>query len=435
MNGDDRLEQDVRQTLEGMAREPAPERLVARVAEIPNREPATRAGAVGGGSPARRFGSVFGLLAAGVAIVVVAIVARPAAIAPGVGASPSPAARSLPAATSSAPQGAAVPAGFEPRSATFVSSSRGWVLGGVPCAAGRCPAIVRTDDGGATWVATGAPPTKLTERGGLVGDGISILRFADASHGWAFGPELWTTHDGGASWARTTVPGLPKEASVAALEVAAGTAHAVAYDGQQDWRIATTAVGSDEWKLTGVHFLVGAGPVPEAQLVLAGPAGWILTNDRTVNAGARLTAGTWESWKPPCLDVQGPAVLAASSASEVAAVCDVGLMSNPTGEHLFVSHDGGRSFTEIGPRLPTNGLSAVAAPDPSTIVVAAGSELVVSEDGGRTWASSGRTGNLGVRELGFTTKTQGFVIAGDESGTGAMFMSRDAGRTWVRVGF
>src|SRR5258708_32786385 len=51
----------------------------------------------------------------------------------------------------------AVPAGFVPLSFTAISESDYWVLGSVPCTGGRCTAIARTTDGGATFSGIHAP--------------------------------------------------------------------------------------------------------------------------------------------------------------------------------------------------------------------------------------------------------------------------------------
>jgi photosystem II stability/assembly factor-like uncharacterized protein len=276
-------------------------------------------------------------------------------------------------------------------------------------------------------------------QGDLTGSGISALRFANPSTGWAFGPELWATHDGGTTWARITIPGLPAAGRIAALETARGTVHAVAYDGETNFRIATSAIAADDWHLSNLQLPVGAGPVPQIQLVLAGDAGWVLQNDRAVVNGARLVGGTWQSWNPPCVDLAGPAVLAASSATHLIAVCDEGLWSTPTGEHLWSSTDGGVTFARVGGRLPINSVSAVATPDGSTIVVggskSSGESLMTSIDGGRTWTSTLNAGMVQFAQLGFTTKTQGLVITSDTAGAGRMLMTHDGGRTWSRVRF
>jgi hypothetical protein len=267
--------------------------------------------------------------------------------------------------------------------------------------------------------------------------GISGLRFADARNGWAFGPDLWATHDGGATWARLTIPGLPADAAIFALASAHGTVHAVVLDGQ-DYRVASSPVGADDFRLSAARVPVGGGPVPLVQLVLSGAAGWLIENDRIVVGGARLVNGAWATWQPPCADVVGPAFLAASSPTDLAAACDVGLLGTPTGDHLYVSHDGGSTFVELGAAVPLPAPAQVASASPSVIVVggrdATGAVLVATFDGGRTWAIVARLGAVTISDLGFTTAAQGVVITAPADGPARLLMTRDGGHTWRAVG-
>ena len=235
MNSDDQFDREVKATLERMAGEPAPDRLVARVGAIPSETPAAPTPVRRAGPPLRNVVSGLAAIAAVVALAVAAIVLRPAVL-PQTG-DTSPLA-STPTLPSSAPTpvpsnliatlsptaaptnslaptptltpttqplaGAPVPAGFRPMSVTFVSTQQGWVLGSAPCATGRCPAIARTIDGGKTWTTIDAPKTTIGSEPGVdvSGKGITGIRFADLRDGWAFGPELWATHDGGKTWKR-----------------------------------------------------------------------------------------------------------------------------------------------------------------------------------------------------------------------------------------
>jgi photosystem II stability/assembly factor-like uncharacterized protein len=450
MNSDESFDREVRTTLEGLASEPAPDRLVARVAAIPAEEPAPSAPGARVGPSSRGLISGFAAIAAVVALAVAAIMLRPAAVGE-VGGSPSgtiapslsapstvtpsgsPVAQASPTASASAVAGAPVPAGFRPMSVTFISAEEGWVLGSALCAAGRCPAIARTIDGGRTWTSIPAPATKIGEQPAVdvSGAGVTGLRFADALDGWAFGPELWATHDGGTTWTKLEPV---QHGAVVALESAHGTVHAVAYDGEQQYRIASSPVGADQWVMSSVDVPVGAGPVPTIQLVLSGAAGWVLENDRVVAFGAQLVGGSWRTWEPVCKDVVGPAYIAASSASQVVAACDVGVWSTPKGVHLYVSHDGGATFAEKGSVAPVglNVVAGIATPVVSTIVLA-GADLVGSFDGGRTWQTVARPGAVSFNDLGFTTPAQGVVITTAEGGASKLYMTRDGGRTWSAV--
>ena len=350
-----------------------------------------------------------------------------------------PVASSQPSAqpSASATPGASTPGvAFSPVSVTFVSVDDGWALGPGTCPSGPCAAIARTLDGGRTWGLVPAPGAPIGPGMDPATGSVSGLRFADTRDGWAFGPGLWTTHDGGATWARSRIPGLPADAVIMALASSNGTVHVAVLDGT-DVRVASSPVGTDEFRLSPVRVPVGAGPVPAVQLVLSGPAGWLVENDRTVIGGARLVGGAWVAWQPPCTDVTGPAFLAASSPTELAAACDVGLWGNPGGDHLFLSRDGGSSFVEAATEVPVTMAARITSPSPSVIVVggsdATGAILVGTYDGGRTWSVVAPLGAVSIADLGFTTTSQGVVVTAPADGPASLLMTRDGGQTWRPV--
>lgn len=341
------------------------------------------------------------------------------------------------AAQMAGPAGGPVPRGFQPASATFVSATDGWVLGTAPCTSPPCTSVLRTRDGGATWVGIAAPPAPLTN--GTTA-GVAHMRFADPFDGWAYGATdvgsvLYATHDGAASWHAVT---LPVAGQLSALESAAGTVHAVVISSSGPVRILSAPAHTDDWTVSPTTLQAGAGPVPHAQLVLNGSSGWVVEVDRTVVGGARLSNGVWTAWKPPCTDVQGPAVLAASSPLQLVATCQVGLWSTPQGEHLFTSHDGGATFAEsTGPADPTDGSVAIATPAPG-VVVAGAASLVATFDGGASWRTvydGGGSGGRTAVEVGFTTPTHGIAVLGDPSHHSTLVRSSDGGHTWEPVTF
>ena len=478
-DGHDPFEDELRRTLTREAVEPAPERLVARVAAVPR---TVRPGRTGFGRAGARIGEwlgggerlhlPLGLAAAAVLVLVagVTILQRPTAGPSGGGSSPtggvapsatavetsapSPTGNSAASASASPPAGPAggpVPAGFQPVSVSFVSADTGWVLGAVPCAGGGCAAaIVRTTDGGRTWQGIPAPVSGIAASDGPQGPAaVRGLRFANALDGWAFGPGLFATHDGGATWRQITLPGDASESGVMALATAAGLVHAAFLDATNVIRIATSPVGADAWTVSPTTMPVGAGPVPQAQFVLSGTAGWLIQVDRVATNGARLVGGEWQPWQPPCLDAAGPATLAAATERDLVAACDVGVWSTPTGIHLYASTDGGTTFVEAAVQPPVFGLDGVAAaggPGSSAIVVGGsvsgvGSALVTSFDSGRTWAPTYvLTGDVGAfADLGFTTTEQGVAITISATLTtagvseGHLVMTLDGGRTWSIV--
>jgi photosystem II stability/assembly factor-like uncharacterized protein len=183
---------------------------------------------------------------------------------------------------------------------------------------------------------------------------------------------------------------------------------------------------------------LGAGPVPRPQLVLDGAAGWLVEVDRTVVDGARFVSGRWVAWTPPCLDLAGPAILAASTSSDLVAACDVGLWSNPSGVHVFASMDGGASFRETGSGGPVSSLDGVAAPAQGAILVAGGrsgggSAIVASFNGGKDWESVQTLPASVGPTLSFTSPQDGFALSGSGDGAAELWLTRDGGRTWSAV--
>ena len=230
--------------------------------------------------------------------------------------------------------GVALPADFQPRSVTFASPTEGWVLGSTACAAGRCAVIAHTLDAGRSWSRINAPTTTVDADARLATSGVSALRFADPLDGWAYGPDLWATHDGGTTW--TQVRPL-RDRPVAPLRLGPRSRRrhgslrllrpcvARLRDGIH------TRLSSDAWSSPPVYIPVGAGPVPQVQLVIQGSAGWLVEVDREVVDGARLVNGAWQSWTPPCSDTAGPALLAAWSTKSARRRLRPGRLVDPAG--------------------------------------------------------------------------------------------------------
>jgi hypothetical protein len=350
-------------------------------------------------------------------------------------ASPSPVASASASATAAPSTPAPTPiAGFEAASVTFVSSQDGWVLGTV----GGSLALARTQDGGRTWTSVTPPPTGFYTGSGSTG--VSGIRFANQQDGWAYGYDLFATQNGGASWTQVTLPGLNASfgaTPIQELETSAGSVDAV-ITGTSGFLIDTAALGSSSWTTSPTTVAYGAGPVPDAQLVLQGSSGWVVENDRVVAGGARLQSGSWSTWTPPCTATGGPAVLAPSSAANLFAVCSQGIWaSGPVSVRAYVSTTAGSSFTELATALPAacQGSSALASPTTSVAAAGCGGEIVATFNGGGSWGTvfTG-SGNTSISYIGFTTSSQGVAIeASLTSSTGLLVMTRDGGHTWAAV--
>lgn len=376
-------------------------------------------------------------------------------VAPVVGAVPT----TLPGPAATVPTPTTIPAptplkaSFAPDAVTFVSPQDGWIVGTAWCGSASCLAMAQTTDGGYTWSAAPAPVATLAATGS--GTRAVSVRFANPQDGWIYAlnpSRVWATHDGGAHWSLVSITGLASVADSIAMEAGAGYVRiAVISVTTHTVHVESSPVGVDSWTDSDTGVPIGAGPVPATQLVLQGTAGWVIENDRTVVGGARLDrAGQWATWTPPCQTANGAASLAASSATDLAAVCQEGVWGPaanlPAGAAapstwLFGSSDGGSSFGPVGAIPSTLTEEGAASPVPSTIVVDGslnGSNtptgvVSASFDGGRTWQTVYQVPtNLAWYDLGFTTQTQGVLIGSSPSGS-TFYMTRDGGHHWAPV--
>ena len=266
------------------------------------------------------------------------------------------------------------------------------------------------------------------------------IRFADPLDGWAFGSELWSTHDGGAHWTKS---GL---SNIAALEAAAGRVHAIAFQqNNYSFAIETSPTTRDAWAATG-SLEIGAGPVPSSDLVLQGSTGWVIENDRAVVAGARLVSGHWVPWRVPCATNGGTAVISTPTVSSMVAVCEEGTWGpsgypGPPATRAYFSNTGGATFFLGGivPGAGDIGGTVVASPFAGAAVTDAqttsGSDLVETLNSGGSWRIVATAPeSLSFTYLGFTSSSQGVAI---ESGaqTSVLLMTFDGGRVWSPVKF
>jgi hypothetical protein len=222
---------------------------------------------------------------------------------------------------------------------------------------------------------------------------------------------------------------------------------AVIPDSSTTIRVETSPVSADEFADDNTGVAVGAGPVPATQLVLQKARGWLLENDRTVVGGARLNGTpSWSTWTPPCQTANGVASLAASTPTDLVAVCVEGewgpARNLPAGSQtpsswLFQSGDGGASFQAVGPLPGQIDGAVVASPAPSTVVVGgAAPSLTASFDGGHTWQAVYHDARVQTWSyLGFTTLTQGVAIGSGAGNSSLMAMTRDGGHSWAAVSF
>jgi hypothetical protein len=336
-----------------------------------------------------------------------------------------------PAPTAQGPAGGPVPRGFQPVSMTFVSASEGWVLGTAPCAQQPCTSVVRTTDGGRSWIGIPAPryPLATTD----LQRGLRDIRFADPLDGFAFGSQLWATHNGGATWRHVPMPG-----SIGDLETSDGVVYAAVMTGANAVTIYESPASGGRW--TPVPGLPAGVPGDAwlGMITLHGPAAWIILGGRLYASPA---GRNWIREPVTCGSDYGMVSAAAYSTQRLTLLCVGDPAMGSAGKVLLASADGGARFTRIGaPPLGGDNFDQLAQPTAGHIFIATFSGatwLDVSGNGGRSWSQSLRLldGGLGWSDFGFTTPSQGAAIEGNPPQGGRMYMTWDAGLAWHPVTF
>ncbi|RFS81785.1 hypothetical protein D0T12_29095 [Actinomadura spongiicola] len=344
-------------------------------------------------------------------------------------------------------RGRPVPGDFRAQSSTWPSPRRGWVLGTVPCPAGRCTAVATTRDGGRTWSAVGAPPAPLAPPGEA---GITKIRFADVRHGWAFGPSFYATSDGGHTWREAAPPGDGRR--VLSLAADAGVVYAAVspcalgvppYECDKPPSVWRARVGHGKWRRVPVT--LPAGTASGVILALHQRTAYIAMPGTAGQPDAFFASDSGRRWSPrpsPCDKEHAEALVdvAPMPRGRVALLCvgDVGF-SKAT-KHVFRSTDTARTTSDAG-TTPRPGIwSALAAtPSGTTLAVTsvADGSWIYRSTGDVTWATvvENLDGGAGWEDLLFTTDRNGFVVYAPAglNGEGVLLATSDAGETWAPV--
>lgn len=352
------------------------------------------------------------------------------------------------------PAGGPLPGGFEPASATFVSATTGFVLGAAGSCGAHCAALVRTENGGASWVGLTAPPARYvpsSETGSATGTAVSEVRFADALDGWAFGPSLFATHDGGRTWKAIGLGG-----AVVALETSDDLVDAVVSPCSGgttctgSYRLEQAPAGGGAWRTVLAGPSEQAGAADAQYLSLQRASGFVMLGNaygtRTppfYATGNLADPHGWNAFPNPCagtgLDLNS---FVAPDTRSLYSLCSGDPGAGNTEKEVTVTVSG---RTRAVGRPPTGGDGGTITATPDGVVViaswSAASMLYRSTDGGSHWSTAAGYGDggEGLFDLGFTTATQGFVVHAlpdEAAGVNSTFlMTHDAGRTWQAVRF
>jgi photosystem II stability/assembly factor-like uncharacterized protein len=343
------------------------------------------------------------------------------------------------------PAGGPVPNAFQVADLTFVSADDGWALGTAECfktPGQRCPALLRTDDGGQHWASVPNPPANLSINGDCADPCVAHIRFASKLIGYAYGPRaLFLTTDGGATW-------MTQNGGADALETLAGNVVRVTTEGGCQppgctYRVLTAPNGSGQWhqadapsaKLSGDGVVLGRTGDAAFLEILQHPAGGGESQQPTLLTS---TDGghKWTDRGTPCPQNPGPTgevdsdLMATAADGSVTLLCTPRLADSAGRPFTVTSTDGGAGYRPGGRQsLGSARISALGAASASVLLVSS-DDTYRSDDGGQTWrrldANAG-SGPGAVSWFGFESATVGRAISSDGR---TVWTTPDAGKTW-----
>jgi hypothetical protein len=321
-----------------------------------------------------------------------------------------------------------IPGNFHPQSFTAISELTWWVLGAAPCSLvglqPPCGAILRTTDGGRSFIALEAPTASLAGR--LSTSGYSQIRFADLRDGFAYGPNLYATHNGGATWHPVDVGGDVSDLAISDGEVYAIVSPPPGSAGQ----LMRSPVGQDQWSTVTAAGRVSGGLWALGHEVLAQSAsGPGYGADLLVSDDGGASFGSVPAPSPglPCdFESQSPPLIWAH--------CATGTESG-----VWYSSDFGKNFVSVhgsgAPPLPNSAVFAAAS---NTTAVVGYNQLYRTADAGTTWTPVGPSGIVQWAYLGFTDATHGAAlgyVGSVASGNERLYYTTDGGQTYHLVPF
>jgi hypothetical protein len=370
--------------------------------------------------------------------------------------------------------GTLVPPNFRPTSVTFAGNGSGGVVGAVlgqaatpgHCATKDCTSLAGTSTYGNSWYGVSAPVAP----GPRGSTGVSQLRFANLSDGWAYGPALYETSEGGWPWVPEDTDGqrvIDIEASSTSAFAIFGTCTGASSRYAADcssYSLWTSAAGSQTWTPVSVPAAYqqmkstsSAAPL----LVISGnTTGYLITPAGEVLSGP-VSGGSWQAvGQAPCKP--GPAAPAArtaaspgaqlSSGPELLLACD-GLAASTTPQPstsasaggsttaggssaaptiLYRSVDG-KSWQSDGPVPATGTPTSLASSLAGQAVLTTTTGIWYLAGEGKTWQQAAITGGVptnGFTYVGMTTPYEGTAIPANAQ-LGEVYITTNQGLTWT----
>jgi len=321
---------------------------------------------------------------------------------------------------------------------TAVTGAAGdlWMLGTYACSTGTCPVLMRSTDGGRSWVRVGSPPSS-----------VDAIDFANRQDGYAYfqgsygeRATLYWTGNGGRTW--RLVPLRFPESRSPSIVIASGRAYllvpenCLANGECRSQALASSAVTSDVWTTKPLRLPVGEAIQPVGLAAFRSKV-WVIGT----NASAVLSVSSNGGRSFANLSSTGLEGLAcdatATSASVLWAFCATGSLG-----YAARSTDGGREFA----LMPgwnhgykgdaSNAGSIIPLSDNEAVFRSGGPYFYLTRDGGREFSSIWSHNDWNrLYSIAFADTTS-WVMLGVSEGPGGnnpLWRTTNAGRSWQSV--
>ena len=299
-----------------------------------------------------------------------------------------------------------------------------------------------TQDGGTSWRGVKAPDTSE----------VSGIRSLNGQDSWAYGPQLWSTHDFGQSWQQVGTDGKV----VTDLETSGRQAFAVfascstttsapsiTFYGSQrctDFTLETTQKDADNWTPVSLSSngassttltMNGTGPTVTTMptILLQGGTGWLVGPLGQVFTGS-LTSGTWtQVSESPCAGNISPAVGSAMLDWSLASGDLIMACNEQDSTTIFSSANGGGTWTTQVTE-PSFGLAnSLTASTAAQYILATTEGIEVLNTSTGRWQKI-VTLSGGFSYIGMTTTGQGVAVPVN-AGLHEVYMTYNGGLSWL----
>jgi photosystem II stability/assembly factor-like uncharacterized protein len=294
-------------------------------------------------------------------------------------------------------------------------------------------AVVRSDDGGATWKAVGQH-LRVTYPNSRAS--YPFIDFTtNGKDGWIYGDETFVTHDGGTTLTRDSLVGLVSNLSIVGGNVWALVRPCPPSDPACGSRLYSASVRGGSWDivtsapaLTYPYLSLLRPSVNRAYLAAQANAGLLYS---TKDGGS-----SWDHHSLPPLCGQ-LLRLSADTHDDLWALCLSASATNRQTKELYRSRDSGAAWSLVATTpsegfvagsLPTSGIvsSFTSVGRDELVVTLVRGPVYVSHDGGKNWTESDLPGG-NLQQLTFSNPLTGSAILY----SGEVYRTSDGGIHWT----